>query len=98
MYRRGGDGAGSRTPRKLADHRPVEADHGSVRVGERTSHRSPMRRGEPPPAAGSYADVGGRFVVSRTHARELLLAAERAGLVRLHAAGGRRVEILPRLW
>jgi hypothetical protein len=28
----------------------------------------------------------------------LLIAAEDAGLVRLHARGGRRVEILPRFW
>ena len=30
--------------------------------------------------------------------RKLLIAAEDAGLVRLHARGGRRVEILPRFW
>jgi hypothetical protein len=30
--------------------------------------------------------------------RKLLVAAEAEGLVKLHAHGGRRVEILPRLW
>ena len=30
--------------------------------------------------------------------RQLLVAAEEAGLVKLHARGGHRVEILPRLW
>jgi len=34
--------------------------------------------------------------VSRTHVRQLLVAAEEAGLVKLHARGGRRVELLPR--
>ncbi len=34
----------------------------------------------------------------RTLVRQLLVAAEAAGLVKLHARGGRRVEILPRLW
>lgn len=43
-------------------------------------------------------DAGERFGVSRTHVRQLLVAAEQAGLVKLHARGGRRVEILPRLW
>jgi hypothetical protein len=49
-------------------------------------------------AAVPYADVGERFGVSRTHVRRLLVAAEEAGLVKLHARGGHRVEILPRLW
>ncbi len=49
-------------------------------------------------AAIPYEDVGERFGVSRTHVRQLLVAAEEAGLVKLHARGGRRVEILPRLW
>jgi hypothetical protein len=51
-----------------------------------------------PHAAVPYADVGDRFGVSRTHVRQMLVAAEEAGLVRLHARGGRRVEILPRLF
>ncbi len=49
-------------------------------------------------AALSFTDVGERFGVSRTHVRELLVAAEQASLVKLHGAGGRRVEVLPRLW
>lgn len=49
-------------------------------------------------AAVSYADVGDRFGVSRTHVRKLLVAAEAAGLVKLRARGGHWVEILPRLW
>jgi DNA-binding MarR family transcriptional regulator len=49
-------------------------------------------------AAVPYGDLGERFGISRTHVRQLLVAAEDAGLVKLHARGGRRVEILPRLW
>lgn len=45
-----------------------------------------------------YADTGERFGVSRTHVRKLLVDAAAAGLVKLHARGGQRVEILPRLW
>lgn len=49
-------------------------------------------------AALPYAHAGERFGISRTHVRRLLVAAQAAGLVRLHERGGRRVEILPRLW
>jgi len=49
-------------------------------------------------AAIPYEDAGERFGVSRTHVRQLLVAAEEAGLVKLHPRGGHRVEILPRLW
>jgi DNA-binding transcriptional ArsR family regulator len=49
-------------------------------------------------AAVPYADMGDRFGVSRAQVRKLLLAAEEKGLVKLHARGGRRVEILPRFW
>jgi hypothetical protein len=49
-------------------------------------------------AAVPYADVGERFGISRTHVRRLLTDAETAGLVKLHARGGRSVELLPRLW
>jgi hypothetical protein len=49
-------------------------------------------------AAVSYAELGDRFGVSRTHVRQLLMAAERQGLVKLQARGGHRVEIQPRLW
>jgi hypothetical protein len=51
-----------------------------------------------PHTAVPYADMGDRFGVSRTHVRQLLVAAQEAGLVNLKASGGRRVEILPRLW
>jgi hypothetical protein len=51
-----------------------------------------------PHAAVPYTDAGDRFGVSRTHVRRLLTAAQDAGLVKLHARGGHRVEILPRLW
>lgn len=53
---------------------------------------------EQPNTEVPYADVGDRFGVSRTHVRQLLVAAQEAGLVKLHARGGHRVEILPRLW
>jgi len=52
---------------------------------------------DPHPAV-PYGDVGDRFGVSRTQVRKLLVAAEAMGLVTLHGRGGRRVEILPRLW
>jgi DNA-binding MarR family transcriptional regulator len=45
----------------------------------------------------SYADLGGRFGVSRTHVRKLLVAAEEMDLVRLTKADGQFVEMLPRL-
>jgi hypothetical protein len=51
-----------------------------------------------PHAEIRYADAGDRFGVSRTHVRKLLIAAEGRGLVKLHARGGQRVEILPKLW
>lgn len=57
-----------------------------------------MTESNDPHAAVPYADVGDRFGVSRTHVRSLLVAAQDAGLVRLHARGGHRVEILPRMW
>ena len=44
-----------------------------------------------------FSDVGERYGVSRTHVRKLLVEAENAGLVKLHARGGKCVEILPRL-
>lgn len=51
-----------------------------------------------PHSAVPYVDIGDRFGVSRTHVRRLLEAAETQGLVKLHARGGRSVEILPRHW
>ncbi len=45
-----------------------------------------------------YAEVGERFGVSRTHVRSILDEAQAAGLVRLEGRGGKRVQILPKLW
>jgi DNA-binding MarR family transcriptional regulator len=45
----------------------------------------------------SYADIGARFGVSRTHVRTILQDAERAGLVALSGQGGRMVELKPAL-
>jgi hypothetical protein len=47
------------------------------------------------PEGLSYADIGARFGVSRTHVRKVLLEAERAGFVRLSGRGGRFVELTP---
>jgi hypothetical protein len=60
--------------------------------------RAAIQTGDGAQAAVPYADIGERFGVSRTHVRRLLELAKDAGLVRLHARGGRRVELLPRLW
>jgi hypothetical protein len=43
----------------------------------------------------SYADIGGRFGVSRTHVRTLLQDAERNGDVSLSGRGGKFVELRP---
>jgi hypothetical protein len=51
-----------------------------------------------PNAIINCSHIGERFGVSRTHIRGLLVAAEEAGLVRLHTSGGSRVEILSRQW
>ena len=51
-----------------------------------------------PDAWVPYADMGKPFGVSRTHVRQLLIAAEAAGLVRLQASGGSRVQIQPQQW
>ena len=45
-----------------------------------------------------YAEVGEKFGVSRTHVRKLLGSLQQEGLVKLHARGGHRVEILPHYW
>jgi hypothetical protein len=57
-----------------------------------------MRQAGDAPVAVPYVEIGDRFGVSRTHIRALLTDAETSGLVKLHARGGRSVEILPRLW
>jgi hypothetical protein len=43
----------------------------------------------------SYADIGARFGVSRTHVRAVLQDAEQAGLVSLASRGGRFVQLKP---
>jgi DNA-binding MarR family transcriptional regulator len=53
----------------------------------------PQRGSEP--LQVSYADLGGRFGVSRTHVRKLLVEAEKLDLVRLTKSGGQFVELLP---
>ncbi|TPQ39732.1 hypothetical protein C2U70_06770 [Bradyrhizobium guangdongense] len=56
-----------------------------------------MRADDTHPAV-RYSDVGDRFGVSGAQVRKLLVAAEERGLVKLHARGGRKVEITPKLW
>ncbi|TBW38267.1 hypothetical protein EYW49_10005 [Siculibacillus lacustris] len=73
-------------------------NHAAGAVVQAELLRAAMRAPDHPAAAVPYADVGKRFGVSLTHVRQLLIAAEAASLVRLHARGGRRVEILPRQW
>lgn len=51
-----------------------------------------------PNAAVPYIDAADRFGVSRTHVRNLMEDAERAGLVKLTGRGGRSILILPRFW
>jgi DNA-binding MarR family transcriptional regulator len=48
-------------------------------------------------ASFSYSEIGDRFGVSRTHVRNLLTDAEGMELVRLTKAGGRFVEVTPKL-
>jgi DNA-binding MarR family transcriptional regulator len=43
----------------------------------------------------SYRDIGARFGVSRTHVRDVLLEAERAGFVQLSSRGGQLVQLTP---
>jgi hypothetical protein len=43
----------------------------------------------------SYAEIGARFGLSRTHVREVLLDAERAGYVKLSGRGGQMVQLTP---
>ena len=55
------------------------------------------RQGGAEPLKVSYSDLGGRFGVSRTHVRKLLLEAEQMNLVRLTKAGSQFVELMPQL-
>jgi hypothetical protein len=50
------------------------------------------------PAALPYAEIGDRFGISRTHVRQVLEAAQSAGLMTLSARGGRSVAIAPAMW
>ncbi|WP_249131627.1 MULTISPECIES: MarR family transcriptional regulator [unclassified Bradyrhizobium] len=59
--------------------------------------RAAMDAGDPT-AAIPYMDVADRFGVSRTHIRNLMNAAQAAGLVRIMGRGGRSIEITPRHW
>jgi hypothetical protein len=43
----------------------------------------------------SYTNIGALFGVSRTHVREILLQAERAGFVQLSGRGGQLVQLTP---
>jgi hypothetical protein len=51
-----------------------------------------------PNAAVPYMEAADRFGVSRTHVRNLMNAAQSAGLVRIVGRGGHSIEILPRHW
>lgn len=51
-----------------------------------------------PNAAIPYIDAADRFGVSRTHVRNLMEDAEKAGLVRITGRGGHSILILPRFW
>jgi DNA-binding FadR family transcriptional regulator len=51
-----------------------------------------------PSAAVPYIEAADRFGVSRTHVRNLMNAAQSAGLVEITGRGGRSVVILPRFW
>eukprot|EP01037_Dinobryon_pediforme_P021791 gene21792-22763_t len=73
-------------------------NHAAGAVVQAELLRTAMMAAEYPDAAVPYTDVGKRFGVSRTHVRQLLKAAEAAALVRLHARGGPRVQVLPRQW
>lgn len=73
-------------------------DHSAGPVVVAALLQAAMMQGEDPCAVVPYADIGERFGVSRTHVRRLLVAAEERGLLKLHARGGHRVEVLPRMW
>jgi hypothetical protein len=73
-------------------------DHAAGPVVVSALLQAAIAQGDAASAVVSYAEVGDRFGVSRTHVRQLLGAAEERGLLKLHARGGRRVELLPRMW
>jgi hypothetical protein len=43
-------------------------------------------------------EIAERFGISRTHVRQVLVASEEAGLLRILGRGGHQVELLPRFW
>lgn len=49
-------------------------------------------------ASSSYSDIAARFGISRSHARDIVVDAEKTGLVRILGSGGAEVQLLPRLW
>jgi hypothetical protein len=72
--------------------------HGAPLVGAAAVDGMIQMAGQPSgaePLKVSYADLGGRFGVSRTHVRKLLEDAEELDLVRLTQGGGQFVELLP---
>lgn len=57
-----------------------------------------MESGDTTQVTVPYAELAARFGVSRTQVRVILRAAEALDLVRLADRGGRRVELMPKLW
>jgi DNA-binding MarR family transcriptional regulator len=55
------------------------------------------RQGSAAPLKVSFSDLGGRFGVSRTHVRKLLVEAEKMDLVGLTRAGSQFVDLKPSL-
>jgi hypothetical protein len=45
-----------------------------------------------------FAESGDRCGISRTHVRQVLVASDEAGLLRILGRGGHQVGFLPRLW
>ncbi len=73
-------------------------DHAAGPIVVSALLQSALTQGDESSVVLSYAEVADRFGVSRTHVRGLLTAAEERGLLKLHGRGGRRVELLPRMW
>jgi hypothetical protein len=73
-------------------------DHAAGPIVVSALLQAAMAQGGEASAVVSYAEIGDRFGVSRTHVRQLLVAAEERGLVKLPTRGSRQVEILPRMW
>jgi DNA-binding MarR family transcriptional regulator len=71
--------------------------HAAGPLIQMTILKTAMDRGDLRTTVG-YLDVADRFGVSRTHIRNLMNAAQAAGLVKIVGRGGRQIEILPRHW